>query len=585
VTNPSGDPTGRHVLLWSGLIGGLVGAAAADWQVAVETGQVLAGLVEYPADNAFFLYHARLWSLLCQASAVFLRLGASEIAISIGLSALMGMLSFQALAMAVYALGRHAVLAIGSTLVIFASRAAEHGVVYPIWLVSTIHTYGVFGLSWVALAAGLAAAGWYRAAGLLAGLAPAVHPSIAAWTGFLALAAAGWSLRDLAPGSRRAAPFVLAGGAVTAVSLAVQWWTMPVAQDIDAATAGRYVSAFVGFWDGHRQPVDVGHAGVKLNVVALALAALWLWRFREDVAPPARFLLRFIVLAAVASLGLAALSWVPPDRLPQLAVVLMPSRLLNLNALLSAAMLFGLIGASGRGRTGRLLAVVLAVGLLVSRSSSLWDVAGPTMRAVEMVDQVWLMVLVGSTLAVVALRGRPAGPPLGGRPALATAPLVVVYVAAAILSSAVAYARFRTLEHVFRDRTNDAVFFGAARAAGLIVSGGDAQLVQLRARRPVLIDAGALDTMMYAPASAPALDRVLRDVYGLDLFNPPAEARYGGRVPTRINRAVWEAYSLDRWRGIRRAFGVTDVITPGDWRLDLPSKVRGADWQLYVIPE
>ena len=46
-----------------------------DWQVAVETAQVVAGLVTYPADNIFFIYHTKLWTVLHQILAVAARRG------------------------------------------------------------------------------------------------------------------------------------------------------------------------------------------------------------------------------------------------------------------------------------------------------------------------------------------------------------------------------------------------------------------------------------------------------------------------------------------------------------------------------
>lgn len=45
----------------SGLMGFWLGAAVfGEWQVAVETAQVIAGFVKYPADNPFYIYHVRL---------------------------------------------------------------------------------------------------------------------------------------------------------------------------------------------------------------------------------------------------------------------------------------------------------------------------------------------------------------------------------------------------------------------------------------------------------------------------------------------------------------------------------------------
>lgn len=44
------------VLLLSGILGFRVGMLGfPDWQVAVETAQVVAGLVTYPPDNIFYI--------------------------------------------------------------------------------------------------------------------------------------------------------------------------------------------------------------------------------------------------------------------------------------------------------------------------------------------------------------------------------------------------------------------------------------------------------------------------------------------------------------------------------------------------
>src|SRR5689334_15615715 len=149
----------RFVLLWSGLLGFALGAVFYDWQVIVESGQVLAGLVRYAPDNPFFMYHVKLWTLLNQAAGLLLRAGLSEAVVSVIGSGLLGLLSFQALSIVVYAMSRDAALAIGAPFVIFLSGITNLGVVYPISLLASEHTYGVVGLAWVVLVAGLFAAG------------------------------------------------------------------------------------------------------------------------------------------------------------------------------------------------------------------------------------------------------------------------------------------------------------------------------------------------------------------------------------------------------------------------------------------
>jgi hypothetical protein len=125
----------------------------------------------------------------------------------------------------------------------------------------------------------------------------------------------------------------------------------------------------------------------------------------------------------------------------------------------------------------------------------------------------------------------------------------------------------------------------AAETQGLVATGGSLHLIQLQSRRPVLLDGGGLDGLPYAPESGPEMRRVLADVYGLDLMNPPEEARHSGVVPDDFNKEVWAGYSRERWRQIRRTHNVTQVVTRTDWTLDLPLVTENGDLRLYRIPE
>jgi hypothetical protein len=130
-------------LTLSGVLGFWLGAAVfAEWQVAVETAQVIAGLVKYPSDNPFYIYHIRLWTVLHELIAVLLRFGVWEVTASKLVSGLIIMVSLQALSMVVYAFSRNALFATGGAFVVFLSRAAEIGGRYPISLAGTQHTYG-----------------------------------------------------------------------------------------------------------------------------------------------------------------------------------------------------------------------------------------------------------------------------------------------------------------------------------------------------------------------------------------------------------------------------------------------------------
>jgi hypothetical protein len=136
----------------------------------------------------------------------------------------------------------------------------------------------------------------------------------------------------------------------------------------------------------------------------------------------------------------------------------------------------------------------------------------------------------------------------------------------------------------FSDRTNDVFFADIAARPGVLLVAGDLHLVQLRTRRPVLLDAGALDALMYSLDTGAAMQRMLREIYGLDLSNPPPEAVGAGRIPAHSHRKTWESFTPDKWRAIGRDFGVTQVLAYGDWALQLPVASQSRRLLLYDIP-
>ena len=367
------------VLLLSGLLGFRLGMTGfPDWQVAVETAQVVAGLVPYPPDNIFYIYHTRLWTVLHQLLAVALRAGVSELTLSLIVSGVQGMLTFQALALIVYALSRDVLLAVGAAALVFFTRAAEYGTIYPLFLLGTPHTYGVIGLSTGVLVMALLGAGWYRAGALLLGAAPCVHPALGSWTGLVVGLAVLSDFRNLRAELRPAAPWFLAGCGVTLVSLMIQFSLTPATPAGMTRLSPEDLSTFVRLWDGHRAAVEIDSTGVQLNLAAAVIAFVWLRRpalSRDTTEPSASsnwLLLRITVAGSLLSVAMVPLSWIPPDRLPSALLVLMPGRYLNFGALTFVAMLIGLLG-SCRAVWSRLVLLFLSCGLLLSSRSMLWE--------------------------------------------------------------------------------------------------------------------------------------------------------------------------------------------------------------------
>jgi hypothetical protein len=598
------------VLLASGIGGFHAGMVTfPDWQVAVETAQVIAGIVRYPVDNPFYLYHLKLWTVLHQICALLLQAGLSEIALSKLVSGLLGMISFQAIALIVYAVSRDVLLAIGSAFLIAFTRSAEYGVNYPIYLMGTPHTYGAIGLSWIALIAGLAGAGWYRAAGFLLGIAPAVHPSLGAWFVMTVGAAAVWHVWRDRTEIRPALKFFLLGCGVTVISLLVQLAQTRGIPAIDSQLADRYLKSFVSLWDAHRQTVSLSADGMKLNLGVLLLATASLTAAAGFPAS-ARLLLRVVIVTTTASLVLGLLSFIPPASLPSILLVLMPGRLVNFGAFVAVAVLIGLLGHASKNRLGfwsRLFALYLSVGLLIGNRSMLWDwlersdgnvvqqtlrnvLTGAETRPLQVLLTVTvLLIVVTAIVGRSATTQQPTGEQLP-QPAAVARPIRLLMsttygLIVTVLAGVIVLLWQWPEASIFVDRTTNPALGQVARDSGLLLTGGDMQLIQIRTRRPILINGGGLDGLPYALESGPAMERILRDVYAIDLFNPPDEARGRGAIPNQYNRAAWERFSRDQWQMIRRRYDVTQVMTPPGWSLALPVVLNDAGFVLYQLPD
>jgi hypothetical protein len=593
------------VLLLSGILGFRVGMLGfPDWQVAVETAQVLAGLVTYPPDNIFYIYHTRLWTALHQILAVALGAGASEMTLSLVVSGVQGMLTFQALALFVYALSPDVLLAVGAAALIFFTRSAEYGTVYPLFLLGTEHTYGVIGLSTGVLVMALVGAGWYRTGAFLLGMAPCIHPSLGSWTGaVVALAVlsdfprlprgaargegapqAERGFRGIgAPGSkiallRPALPWFAAGCAVTVLSLLIQFSMAPETPPGMVRLSAEDFSTFIRLWDGHRAAVNIRHNGVLLNLASLIVATVWLRWFGPHP------LLRMTAVSSLLALAMIPISWIPPERLPAALLVLMPGRYLNFAALTFVAMLIGLL-ASRRELWSRLVLLFLTCGLLAGDHSMLWEFLEHQHHVIyqSSIRPLWIVWLATAALLAAATRSHLTHPthPTHLLHLLHRSHLVML--ALAVLMTLHQHAD-RSGAH-FNDRTNDVFFADIAAHPGELLVAGDLRLIQLRTRRPILLDAGALDTVMYSLQTGAAMQRMLREIYGLDLFKPPPDAVGAGRIPALSHQKTWESFTPDRWRAIRRDFGVTQVLAYADWTLQLPVSSQSRRLLLYDIPD
>lgn len=699
---PFNAPVAGHdlaLVLFVGAACGLYYGLTCGWQIAVESAQAVAGIVSYPDDNPFYMYHIKAWTLLHQGPALLLKCGVSEQVVSMLLSCLTSVLSLQALALCSFAFSRDRLVACTVPAIYLATNVCKGcGAVYPISHIPNEYwmTYGVAGTAMTLLVWSLLGVGWFRTAALLCGLAPAVHPALGSWCVAVTVLALAWDWRRHRPRIRQIGPWFATGAVATAVSFSVQQYLSRGLPAADPLLARQILRAFVEGWDNHRVPFPLDSVDCQYGWCLAILAAAVIAWLPDKLGLGPRLLLRILLISALASLALCTLTHAS-QRLPMALMMAMPGRFINLAIVAYPAVLIGLLGRWRRAWSiGGLLAclslfcllrtlmlskqliyvpaapkVFIACGLMLvyllasnrPRTGSNWlrkyagygilcclAVAAFHWRADwHLAAIVWLSVpmlwLLRDILATLAW------PRL--RPWLSTGTVVCFWLALFVKTgfglaggsllaiSSLAWwrdARFpsrgagvgggwderRPSHHAFRKAINklnrlrwavsltlsgaclsllcgilteraqagyrslcmvDPVLLAARTQKGLILAAPRLGLVQLRSRRPVVLNGEAMNQVTYVPASGPAMNRILNRIYDDDLLEPrpPWWRNWGGLMPYS-GYQLWQERGTAGWRQLGREFGFTNVLTGSEWKLKLPVVAQSETMILYGVP-
>lgn len=217
----------------SGIFGFLYGALVSPiWIETVEFGQIIAGLVAYPLNNAWYYEVTSSPTLLTFIPAILLKLGIPEWPLCVAFSGILASLAFSAVALAALIFCESALFACLVPLFLLNYGFANihyYPVVFPI----SLFAFGQFGSFLTLLILSLFCLGKTRVAVFLLGLMPALHAgwAVAGWIGGAALV---WNERrnlDASPHFR----LFLAGFALVVAAFGAQQAAFP-AQGADAST-------------------------------------------------------------------------------------------------------------------------------------------------------------------------------------------------------------------------------------------------------------------------------------------------------------------------------------------------------------
>ena len=199
----------------------------------------------------------------------------------------------------------------------------------------------------------------------------------------------------------------------------------------------------------------------------------------------------------------------PPDWLPNSLIIGMPARLLNIGLFAAVPVLIGLL-SSGRRRLSRWTAAAAAALLRPELAEPCSGSTRPRCCS-PLPDSrpCWPSSIVGCRLKARTFEDHrdPCGP---ARRRLGAVTLSQPWRSSSLFSCREVRCS-TSLGRTCATRAPDPVLAVAAAREGHLATAGDLSLVQLRTRRPVLIDGLTLDSLPYAIESGPTVDGILQD--------------------------------------------------------------------------
>ena len=519
-------------------------------QRGVDGSLVLAGIVNYPPQSPMSAYFLDSWTLIHQFGALLLRAGMDQSRVNALIFLLPCALVVCGYAMIIYGFtGRYLFSLLVGPLCYLANPLAplfaspDYTTLGLLWSQASEGTFGFWAHACAAWVIGCVAGGRYALAGFSALVLVSAHPVMGAYmtallatTLFVGRAFLGLDMPDLAKGAAW-------GACVTLVSLVAYLKTRSgFSAPIDAAA----YDAYLRLWDVHQshtmtlgQEIRIAGAAV-LAIGALAIfIALGVSRRNSAVLTCALVLLA----VTVSTIAYYAVHLVP-EFLPALVLRTLPARLLNVQAFVSTP-----------------LAVALAT--CVADRSVQYRKTGAFIWAARLLPVAVLLLVIVSVTAYALPRRR------------------------AIFDYAQIILETRILGKTSPAQLQSEAFWRDVRGAGvngLVLTSPAASTVSIyQGHLPIALYGEAMDFFHYIPQAAGTVARVVTEGYGISFSDPPPEILHAARLPPDAGQRYWAQLNDEDWCRMCRDLGVTALVAPVDWTVNLPVLARGPQLVLYKV--
>jgi len=597
------------------LIGFVLGACVYPvWTDNVESAQVLAGLVKYNSPaNPMYIYHRSAYSVLIQGAALLLRLGISEWIASVLFSGLQSAIGFSALALCTFAISRNIFSSLLTPFIVLRIAlspsttssiylAALHGHNYPILFPTSASLYGVIGLFLTLLIIALMALRKNSWGLFLLGLMPAVHLtlSILCW-----LAVSLGLVWDRKSELSQLKPFLKFFALGFALFLLTFLWHR-INNQLDPASltllpsTNELVEYFLKYWDDHNTLISLPLLPFffEVDLYLIIMAASYLSAFPQSAFSPGHFIAKALLGTTLAATLYVVLQSIFPFLLPlNLNIILsrlLIYRWLNLNSMAMPAMLIGLLSWLVLQNRNLMALVILALIGLCALSNTILSLsiasALPYLLGYSLQTETLLFLhalgksllfplaaLGASYLTLKSTRSHFLNKTYPARWTELLNPLMAFAVLLPLL--VISFSPFKFTKFAGADANSD-LLTKAGQTEGLILSASlwEVDRIQLRTRHPVLMDLTQINLIGYVPGTAAIIEDILNTAYGLSLKDPRGYASY------ETISATWSGRTLTEWQTLQQRFGITRVIAPANYQLQLPLVGKSRDLIIYDIP-
>ena len=99
--------------------------------------------------------------------------------------------------------------------------------------------------------------------------------------------------------------------------------------------------------------------------------------------------------------------------------------------------------------------------------------------------------------------------------------------------------------------------------------------------KPILLDTQSLDFIPYHPYLVDSVFEILKDVYGVDLSNPPI--RNNPYIPDNFTKDIFEKREKSKWLSLSKKYNAYHVVVPSRWELKLEKISNNEFFSIFKI--